>query len=110
MVVYRHGLRASELVDLHFKTGTLHVRRVKQALPAHKDHGRVPVAVAIALGRRHEPLDLRFRQLLPGPQLAVGEPSGCNCSFTVAGVTSFRCALAMVFYLPVRRLFVSQFF
>ena len=35
LTAYRHGLRASELVDLRweqvdFKTGTLHVRRVKQ--------------------------------------------------------------------------------
>jgi type 1 fimbriae regulatory protein FimB/type 1 fimbriae regulatory protein FimE len=34
LVPYRHGLRASELVDLRwtqvdFKTATLHVRRVK---------------------------------------------------------------------------------
>jgi integrase len=36
---YRHGLRASELVDLRwdqvdFRTGTLHVRRVKQGTPS----------------------------------------------------------------------------
>jgi site-specific recombinase XerD len=34
MVAYRHGLRASELVDLwdqvEFRTASLHVRRVKQ--------------------------------------------------------------------------------
>ncbi len=39
LVVYRHGLRASELVDLRwdqvdFATATLHVRRVKQGTPA----------------------------------------------------------------------------
>jgi len=39
LVAYRHGLRASELVDLRweqvdFKTGTLHVRRVKQGTPS----------------------------------------------------------------------------
>ena len=39
LVAYRHGLRASELVDLHwdqvdFATATLHVRRVKQGTPA----------------------------------------------------------------------------
>jgi len=39
LVAYRHGLRASELVDLHwdqvdFKTATLHVRRVKKGTPA----------------------------------------------------------------------------
>lgn len=39
LVAYRHGLRAAELVDLHwdqvdFKTATLHVRRVKQGTPS----------------------------------------------------------------------------
>ena len=39
LVAYRHGLRASELVDLHwdqvdFRTATLHVRRVKKGMPS----------------------------------------------------------------------------
>src|SRR5215210_1982652 len=39
LVAYRHGLRASELVDLRwdqieFATATMHVRRVKQGTPA----------------------------------------------------------------------------
>ena len=39
LVAYRHGLRASELVDLRwdqvdFRTGNLHVRRVKQGTPS----------------------------------------------------------------------------
>ena len=39
LVAYRHGLRASELVDLRweqvdFRTATLHVRRVKQGSPS----------------------------------------------------------------------------
>ena len=39
LVAYRHGLRAAELVDLRwdqvdFRTGTLHVRRVKAGTPA----------------------------------------------------------------------------
>jgi integrase len=39
LVAYRHGLRASELVDLQwsqvdFRTATLHVRRVKQGTPS----------------------------------------------------------------------------
>src|SRR5262245_350450 len=39
LVAYRHGLRASELVDLRwdqvdFDSGTLHVRRVKQGVPS----------------------------------------------------------------------------
>ena len=38
LVAYRHGLRASELVDLRweqvdFRTASLHVRRVKQGTP-----------------------------------------------------------------------------
>jgi integrase len=39
LVAYRHGLRASEVVDLRwdqieFKTANLHVRRVKQGTPS----------------------------------------------------------------------------
>lgn len=39
VVTYRHGLRASELVDLRwdqvdFRTATLHVRRVKAGTPS----------------------------------------------------------------------------
>jgi integrase len=39
LVAYRHGLRSSELVDLRwdqvdFRTGSLHVRRVKQGSPS----------------------------------------------------------------------------
>ena len=39
LVAYRHGLRASELVDLRwdqvdFRTATLHVRRVKKGTPS----------------------------------------------------------------------------
>ena len=39
LVAYRHGLRASELVDLRweqvdFKTATLHVRRIKRGTPS----------------------------------------------------------------------------
>ena len=39
LVAYRHGLRASELVDLRwaqveFRSATLHVRRVKQGTPS----------------------------------------------------------------------------
>jgi integrase len=39
LVAYRHGLRVSELIDLRwdqieFRTGNLHVRRVKQGTPA----------------------------------------------------------------------------
>src|SRR5262249_3926950 len=39
LVAYRHGLRAAELVDLRwdqveFRTGSLHVRRVKQGAPS----------------------------------------------------------------------------
>jgi len=39
LVAYRHGLRVSELIDLRwdqveFRTGSLHVRRVKQGTPS----------------------------------------------------------------------------
>src|SRR5215469_18872739 len=39
LVAYRHGLRVSELIDLRwdqvdFRTGSLHVRRVKRGTPS----------------------------------------------------------------------------
>src|ERR1700733_8634560 len=38
--------------------------------------------MAVAPGRRHEPLDLGLGQVLfAGPQLAVGEPPGGKCSY-----------------------------
>ena len=45
----------------------------------HKDHGGVALATLVALSRFYQCLDLG-RQVL-GPQLAVGEPLGGNCSF-----------------------------
>ena len=46
LVAYRHGLRASELVDLHwdqieFTSGTLHVRRVKRGTPVRTRSSRM---------------------------------------------------------------------
>jgi hypothetical protein len=34
----------------------------------HKDHGGIPVAVTVALGRVHEALDFGFRQVFSRPQ------------------------------------------
>jgi hypothetical protein len=44
-------------------------------------HRGVAVAVAVALGRRHEPLHLGLGQVLASLQLGVGRPPGGNCSF-----------------------------
>ena len=63
----------------------------------HEHHSRVSVAIAVALGRFHEPLDLGFGQVFAGSQLAVGGRLGVTVRFTMAGVTGFRCALAIVF-------------
>ena len=52
-----------------------------QAVPvSHKDHGRVAVAIPVSPDCRQQALDLRFRQILAGAQLAVGEPPRRNCS------------------------------
>ncbi len=56
LVAYRHGLRASELVDLRwdqvdFRTATLHVRRVKKGTPSTHPIGlifEVPDVQALA--------------------------------------------------------------
>jgi hypothetical protein len=53
-----------------------------QAMPiGHEQHGGVPVAVAIALGRLSQPLDLMLGEIFAAPQLAVAAPLGGNCSF-----------------------------
>ena len=52
-----------------------------QAVPVgDEDHGRVPVAPPVALGRFHEPVDLGLGEVLPAPQLGVGTPPGHDCS------------------------------
>ena len=52
-----------------------------QAVPvSDEDHGRVPVAPAVARGRLDEPHDLDLGQMLPGPQLRVGPAAGHDCS------------------------------
>ena len=45
-----------------------------------KDYGGVPVAVAVALGRLNQPLDLMLGEVLAGPQVAVAAPPRDNCS------------------------------
>jgi integrase len=68
LMTYRHGLRAAEVVDLRweqvdFKTGTLHVRRVKNGTPAtHPLTGRELRAL-----RRHQ------RESVKSPFVFVSE-------------------------------------
>ena len=67
LVAYRHGLRAAELVSLEwaqvdFATGTMHVRRVKQAplacirseamsyAPCGSSNGKLSIALRIPVG------------------------------------------------------------
>ena len=53
-----------------------------QAVPeGGEDHGRVAVAVPVRLDRRHEPLDLRFGQMLTRSVGTVGEAARTNCPF-----------------------------
>src|SRR5262249_38515475 len=60
LVAYRHGLRASELVDLRwdqvdFRTATLHVRRVKQGTPSTHPILGDELRALRRLQREHEP-------------------------------------------------------
>ena len=60
LVAYRHGLRASELVDLRwdqvdFRTATLHVRRVKAGTPATHPILGDELRALRRLQREHEP-------------------------------------------------------
>jgi hypothetical protein len=53
-----------------------------QAMPiGDKDHNGVPVAVAVALRRRDQPLDLMLGEVFARPQVAVSAPPRRNCSF-----------------------------
>ena len=52
-----------------------------QAVPiGDKDHRGVAVAPAVVFGGRDEPFDLVGGQILPSPQVAVGDPFRGNCS------------------------------
>jgi type 1 fimbriae regulatory protein FimB/type 1 fimbriae regulatory protein FimE len=60
LVAYRHGLRASELVDLRwdqvdFATATLHVRRVKQGTPSTQPIVGDELRALRRLAREQEP-------------------------------------------------------
>jgi len=60
LVAYRHGLRASELVDLRrdqadFRTATLHVRRLKQGTPSTHPILRDELRALRRLQREQEP-------------------------------------------------------
>jgi integrase len=64
LVAYRHGLRASELVDMRwdqvdFRAARLHVRRVKQGTPSVR--GRAASAASSAL--RPEPAGVKLEPL-----------------------------------------------
>ncbi len=67
-VAYRHGLRASELVDLRwdqveFSKGTLHVRRVEQGTPKHMPYSATSYVPcdAFNVSRRHIAVRVHFR-------------------------------------------------
>ncbi len=87
--------------ELHLIPAQVHQLGGPQAVPVgHQDHGGVPVAPAVSLGGFHQPLDLGLGQVLAGAQVGVGRRLGVTVRFTVAGVTSLRCDLAMGFALP----------
>jgi len=43
-----------------------------------KDHGRVPVAPPVALGRFHKPFDLGLGEVLPPAQLGVSDAASAE--------------------------------
>ena len=46
-----------------------------------KDHGGIAVTPAVAPGGGHKLLDLGLGQIFAGPQVAIGPPPRCYCSF-----------------------------
>jgi hypothetical protein len=59
----------------------VHQFRHPQAMPVgHKDHRGVPVAPAVSRGGFHHSLYFSVSQVLAGAQVAVGGPSGPDCS------------------------------
>ena len=87
--------------EVHLIPPQVHQFGGPQAVPVgHKDHRGVPVAPAVSRGGFHQPLDLGLRQVLAGAQVALGGRLGLTVRFTVAGVTSLRCHLAMRFASP----------
>ena len=77
LIAFRHGLRASEVVDLRWeqvdlKGGVLHVRRVKQGTPAtHPLTGRELRAVR-RLEREATRITLRLCERAPGTVFDAG--------------------------------------
>src|SRR6516162_7557374 len=52
-----------------------------ETMPESKqDHGRVPVAMAVAAGSLHEPFDLTLGQVLTLAVMRVGKATAANCS------------------------------
>src|SRR3974390_3303256 len=52
-----------------------------EAMPVgEQDHGRVPVAMAVAAGSLHKPFDLTVGQVLPLAVMHVGQATSANCS------------------------------
>src|SRR5262249_5410650 len=93
--------------EVHLIPPQVHQLRNPETMPVSREnHCGVPVAVAVARGGLHEPLDLGLSQVFAGPQVAVAAPSWCICSFLAIGVTSLRCDFAMSFNLPRRDLSV----
>jgi hypothetical protein len=57
-----------------------------------RDHGGVAVAVAVAFGRLHQPLDFGLGQMLPFTVIGIG-PSASESRSLLAGLTAAVFAL-----------------
>src|SRR6516225_5318396 len=52
-----------------------------EAVPVgEQDHGRIPMAMAVAAGSLHEPFDLTLGQVLTLAVMRVGKATAANCS------------------------------
>jgi hypothetical protein len=59
----------------------VHQFRRPQTVPiSHEDHRAVAVTPTVSRSGFHQPLDLSLGEILAGAQVAIGRPSGGNCS------------------------------
>jgi hypothetical protein len=58
-----------------------------------QNHARVPVPIAVVIGRLHEPLDFLLGQVLAAAVMRVGAATSANCSLLKSWRDAPRCCI-----------------